>query len=131
MSGSWFCFTSVRGMVHLNTIIWFYIRREYWCVFAQDKIWNIGSNNQWIRFSFTSSRACDYNHIHATLGFSVRIMVLFHKCEKNFSSQHITRVLHQKKYLLSTTELFLGLIKIELSHVLCIKHRIDFLSNLT
>ena len=65
--------------------------------FAQDKIWNIGSNNQWIRFIFTSCRACDYNHIHATLGFSVRIMGLFHKCERYFSSQHNTRVLGIKE----------------------------------
>ena len=73
------------------------IRREYVCVLPKTKIWNMGLINQWTRFSFTSPRACDYNHIHATLGFSVRIMGLFHKCERYCSSQHNTRVLVSKE----------------------------------
>ena len=73
------------------------IRREYVCVLPKTKIWNMGLINQWTRFSFPSPRDCDYNHIHATLGFSVRIMGLFHKCERDFSSQHNTRVLASKE----------------------------------
>ena len=66
--------------------------------FTQDKdLEYMGLINQLTRFSFTSPRACDYNHIHATLGFSVRIMGLFHKCERYFSSQHNTRVLGIKE----------------------------------
>ena len=49
------------------------------------------------RISLYFTQACDHNHIHATLEFSVRIMVLFHKCERYFSSQHNTRVLGIKE----------------------------------
>ena len=102
------------------------IRRESLCVLLKTRILNIGHINQSTRFSFISPRACDYNHIHATLGFSVRIMVCFTSVR---GISHLNTILGfwvSKKYLLSTTELFLGLTKIELSQVLCINIGLTF-----